>query len=200
LGDELAYLRKAADLGNKEAQNTLGEIFRSIKDSNTLKIRLDISEKLFFCASEQGNGTASKWLGISLQTDQRYDESVKIFHQGVKNGNDSSARRLAKGFKKGVKEADKIDYLALSPDAERQKRYSMIEDYLYENDYLNPTVPDLDKIVPLPPAKLPAWDGKIAFQRWYEGPSPTKPSDVLMQKLADKAGLDVKTGLPLKKR
>ncbi|MBN6077104.1 hypothetical protein HYE59_06065, partial [Aggregatibacter actinomycetemcomitans] len=47
---------------------------------------------------------------------------------------------------------------------------------------------------------LPAWDGKIAFQRWYEGPSPAKPSDELMQQLADKAGLDVKTGLPLQKK
>ncbi|MBN6074719.1 sel1 repeat family protein, partial [Aggregatibacter actinomycetemcomitans] len=106
---------------------------------------------------------------------------------------------LADGFKKGIKENNKIDYLALSPDAERHIRYKMVENYLYKNDYLNPTVPDLDKIVPLPPAKLPAWDGKIAFQRWYEGPSPAKPSDALMQKLADNAGLDVKTGLPLKK-
>lgn len=32
-----------------------------------------------------------------------------------------------------------------------------------------PKVHDLDDIVPLSPAKLPKWDGKIAFQRWYEG-------------------------------
>ncbi|MFU2048232.1 DUF6396 domain-containing protein [Avibacterium gallinarum] len=65
--------------------------------------------------------------------------------------------------------------------------------------FLKPTVPDLDEIVPLPPAKLPPWDGKIAFQRWFEGPSPQKPSDELMQKLAEKAGLDWQTGLPMKK-
>ena len=32
-----------------------------------------------------------------------------------------------------------------------------------------PKVPDLDDIVPLPPAPLPEWDGKSPLQRWYEG-------------------------------
>lgn len=65
-----------------------------------------------------------------------------------------------------------------------------------------PKVHDLDDIVPLPPAKLPKWDGKIAFQRWYEGEAPPKPSEALMQKLANQAGLrvdtrlDLETGLP----
>lgn len=60
-----------------------------------------------------------------------------------------------------------------------------------------PKVHDLDDIVPLPPAKLPKWDGKIAFQRWYEGEAPPKPSEALMQKLANQAGLRVDTGLDL---
>lgn len=60
-----------------------------------------------------------------------------------------------------------------------------------------PKVHDLDDIVPLPPAKLPKWDGKIAFQRWYEGEAPPKPSEALMHKLANQAGLRVDTGLDL---
>ena len=48
------------------------------------------------------------------------------------------------------------------------------------------------------PAELPAWDGKFAFQRWYEGPPPPKPSEQHMHKLADKAGLDVHTGMDKK--
>lgn len=32
-----------------------------------------------------------------------------------------------------------------------------------------PKVHDLDDIVPLSPAKLPKWDGKIVFQYWFEG-------------------------------
>ena len=46
-------------------------------------------------------------------------------------------------------------------------------------DYLQPKVPDLDDIVPLPPAPLPEWDGKIAFQRWFEGEAPPKPDEAL---------------------
>ena len=52
------------------------------------------------------------------------------------------------------------DYLALKPDAERQLRYKKIARFLSGYDYLSPKVPDLDQIVPLPPAKLPKWDGQ----------------------------------------
>lgn len=197
--DELAYLRKAADLGSKEAQYELSEIFEKIKDEKTRVFRFETAEKLLACASEQGMGIASQYLGISLQLEKKYQEAVKVLHQGAKNGDSQSARRLAHGFKNGLNENNKLDYLALKPDAERQMRYKIIEEFLYNHDYLNPTVPDLDKIVPLPPAKLPPWDGKIEFQRWYEGASPPKPSDELVQRLAEQAGLDWQTGLPLKK-
>lgn len=58
-----------------------------------------------------------------------------------------------------------------------------------------PKVHDLDDIVPLPPAKLPKWDGKIAFQRWYEGEAPPKPDEALVRRLAWRAGLNGETGL-----
>ena len=197
--DELAYLRKAADLGSKEAQYDLGEIFGSITDNQTLEVRKHLKTQLFSCASEQGHGNASESLGIILGIRKEYSQAVKAFHQGVKNGNDGAARRLSRGFTVGVSENNKMDYLALKPDAERHMRYKTIARYLSDNDYLQPKVPDLDKIVPLPPAKLPPWDGKIEFQRWYEGASPPKPSDELVQRLAAQAGLDWQTGLPLKK-
>ena len=88
-------------------------------------------------------------------------------------------------------------YLDLKFDLERARRYDTIKTYLSDYEFMSPTVPDLDDIVPLPPTPLPEWDGKIAFQRWVEGNEPPKPSDELIKKLADKAGLDVKTGLPL---
>ena len=197
--DELAYLRKAADLGSKEAQYELSEIFKKIKDEKTRVFRFETAEKLLACASEQGMGVASRHLGITLQLEKKYQEAVKVLHQGVKNGDEQSALRLSYGFKNGLNENNKLNYLALKADAERKIRYEKIEEFLYRHDYLNPTVPDLDKIVPLPPAKLPPWDGKIEFQRWYEGASPPKPSDELVQRLAEQAGLDWQTGLPLKK-
>ena len=107
-----------------------------------------------------------------------------------------SASVLRDGFS-GKTSKDSLDFLDLAPDEERSRRYNIIWNYLTDNDYLQPKVPDLDEIVPLPPAKLPKWDGKIAFQRWYEGEAPPKPSEALMQKLANQAGLRVDNGLDL---
>ena len=97
-----------------------------------------------------------------------------------------------------------MDFLNLSEDPERARRYEIIWKYLAYKDYLQPKVPDLDDIVPLPPAPLPAWDGKIAFQRWFEGEAPLKPDEALVRRLAWQAGLngdtglDEKTGMPKK--
>ena len=194
-----AYLRKAADMGSREAQYEIAEILSDMQDDRTFELRKKLRVQFYSCASEQGLGEASLALGIYFKLEKNYSEAVKTFHQGAKNGNYQSALRLSDGFNKKTTVNNEIDYLALKPDAERQIRYEMIGKYLFRNDYLQPKVPDLDQIVPLPPAKLPPWDGKIEFQRWYEGASPPKPSDELVQRLAEQAGLDWQTGLPLKK-
>ena len=191
-----AYLRKAADLGSREAQYVVGDILTDINDEETRLLRLKIYDQLLACASEQGLGQASVMLGIGLQRKTEYQQALEVFHQGTKNGNDSSARRLAHAFSGKPKEGE-MYFLNLSEDHERSRRYSIIEDYLSDKDYLQPKVPDLDDIVPLPPAPLPAWDGKIAFQRWFEGEAPPKPSEALMLKLANQAGLRVDNGLDL---
>ena len=193
-----AYLRKAADMGSREAQYEIAEILDAMQDDRTFELRKKLKVQFYSCASEQGLGEASAALGFIFQIRKNYSDAIKVFHQGAKNGNAQSARRLSDGFKKGITKDNEIDYLALKSDAERHIRYKMIQDYLSINDYLQPKVPDLDQIVPLPPAKLPPWDGKIEFQRWYEGASPPKPSDELVQRLAEQAGLDWQTGLPLK--
>ena len=199
-GGKYAYLRKAADLGSREAQYTVAEMLADIEDSEetqeAFKYRLNLVEQLWACASEQGLGEASGNLGSFLRLDKRYDEALKVSHQGVKNGDSISALVLSHAFESGV-QADNLNFLDVSPDDERVKRYHMISSYLSRYDYLQPKVPDLDEIVPLPPAKLPKWDGKIAFQRWYEGEAPPKPSEALMQKLANQAGLRVDNGLDL---
>ena len=193
---ELSYLRKSAELGNKDAQFVLGDMILSVKDKQTFLLRKTIRDKLLNCALLQGQGDAAEELGFTHRDEKEYQKSLNTFHLGVKAGNSLSARFLMKSFSKNVLPRND---LKLSMDLERSVRYEMIATYLSRNEFLDPKVPDLDEIVPLPPAKLPAWDGKIAFQRWFEGPSPEKPSDELMKKLAEKAGLDWQTGLPLKK-
>ena len=198
-----AYLRKAADLGSREAQYVVGDILTDINDEETRLLRLKIYDQLLACASEQGLGQASVMLGIGLQRKNEYQQALEVFHQGTKNGSSSSASRLEEAFSGKQKDGD-MDFLNLSEDSERSRRYKIIGDYLYEKDYLQPKVPDLDDIVPLPPAKLPEWDGKIAFQRWFEGDAPAKPDEALVRRLAwqaglnDDTGLDEKTGMPKK--
>ena len=198
-----AYLRKAADLGSREAQYVVSEMLGDINDEETLQMRLNMIKQLRSCASEQGLGIASNFLGIHLQSDKDYKDAVKAFYQGVKNGNAASARYLSNGFGGSQKEDD-MYFLNLQEDLERSKRYKAIARYLSDKDYLQPKVPDLDDIVPLPPAPLPKWDGKIAFQRWFEGEAPPKPDEALVRHLAWQAGLngdtglDEKTGVPKK--
>ena len=198
-----AYLRKAADLGSREAQYVVSEMLGDINDEETLQMRLKLIEQLLSCASEQGLGKASSFLGIGFKMDGEYSKALEAFHQGVKNGYSSSASRLEEAFSGKQKNGD-MDFLNLSEDSERSRRYKIIGDYLYDKDYLQPKVPDLDDIVPLPPAPLPEWDGKIAFQRWFEGEAPPKPDEALVRRLAWQAGLngdtglDEKTGMPKK--
>ena len=198
-----AYLRKAADLGSREAQYVVADMLGKINDDDTLEMRIKLIDQLRACASEQGVGDASDMLGIRLGRKKEYQKAIEVFYQGVKNGSDSSARRLAHAFSGKPKEGD-MYFLNLSEDQERSRRYSIIEDYLSDKDYLQPKVPDLDDIVPLPPAPLPKWDGKIAFQRWFEGEAPPKPDEALVRRLAWQAGLngdtglDEKTGMPKK--
>ena len=198
-----AYLRRAADLGSREAQYVVADTLGDINDEETLQMRLEIIEKLRTCASEQGLGKASNSLGISFIIDKEYAKALEAFHQGVKNGSSLSASTLEEAFSGKQKEGD-MDFLNLSEDPERARRYEIIWKYLAYKDYLQPKVPDLDDIVPLPPAPLPEWDGKIAFQRWFEGEAPPKPDEALVRRLAWQAGLngdtglDEKTGMPKK--
>ena len=45
---------------------------------------------------EQGLGKCVKFFGIGFKMEGEYAKALEVFHQGTKNGNDSSARRLAR--------------------------------------------------------------------------------------------------------
>ena len=76
-----AYLRKAADLGSREAQYTVAEILSDIEDESeteeAFKYRMDIAYQLWSCASEQGLSDASSILGNMLQSDKKLFRSCK---------------------------------------------------------------------------------------------------------------------------
>ncbi|WP_039791998.1 DUF6396 domain-containing protein, partial [Pseudomonas agarici] len=72
--------------------------------------------------------------------------------------------------------------------------WSLLANY----SYANPSVPEINEILPLPPAKLPAWDGKL---QWLEARlanvRPQKPHEALIQQLAKAKLLEPATGKPM---
>ena len=197
--DSIIYLRKAADLGNAKAQYEVRELIMKIEDDASLQYRLKIRNTLQECAATQQfpNADAAQMAAASYRNLKQYDKSLFYSHQGTKAGKDSSAQLLSDVFY--VKSPrSRYKPWGIPEDKERSRRYEIISDYLTRRAHLKPelNVHDLDEIVPLPPAKLPSWDGKIAIQRFEEGPAPAKPSDELVRRLAQQAGLDPNTGLP----
>ncbi|WP_333988895.1 sel1 repeat family protein [Burkholderia cepacia] len=191
--DEAArrYIRKAADLGNAEAQYYVGDI---LAPDNMAP---DIAYALFQCAADQGHGKAANDLGIIETIKRRYPSALHAFQQAAAAGDRQGALSLEDGFK-GPPANDRLNYIGVTGDPERARRYSMIGEFIDANDGLNPKIPDIDKIVPLPPAKLPPWDGTFQWQKEQEASvRPQKPSDEVVDQMAKAKHLDPATGLPL---
>lgn len=187
----LRYFRKAADLGSPEAQAYVGELL-SPHDKAP-----EIAREMRQCSADQGYGEAANKLGINLKNNSLNPEAVAAFQKGVKAGDTQSALTLEEGFK-GPPSSDRLYYLGLPNDPERSRRYNLIGKFIDSNDGRNPKVPDIDKIVPLPPAKLPPWDGTFDWQKEQDAAvPPQKPADELIDRLAKEKNLDPTTGLPL---
>lgn len=187
----LNYIRKAADLGSPEAQYWVG-----VKLSPLSKAP-DVAKKMMLCAGEQGHKAAAQQVGVDYQTVQDYKAAVYALQLGAKAGSPLAAGFLEGGFN-CTDPSNRLDYLALQPDPERVRRYGAIADFLGAYEYLNPSVPELDNIVPLPPAKLPPWNGKF---KWLEEHNanvpPPLPSEARIAEMAKAKGLDPATGRPL---
>ncbi|HCT5821501.1 TPA: sel1 repeat family protein [Citrobacter sedlakii] len=191
--DEMAlrYYRKAADEGNAQAQAYVGDKLAPAK------MAPDIARQMLRCAAEQGNNNAAKSLGNILAVEKKYHEAVELFQLGVATGDEMSAFALEKGFG-GPLPGDILYYLDLEKDPERASRYERIGEILGKYSYAHPVVPEINDIVPLPPAPLPAWDGKL---KWLEERKanipPAKPGESLIAELAKAKQLNPVTGKPL---
>jgi hypothetical protein len=191
VGAAMRYFRKAADLGNPEAQAYVGEKL------DPVDMAPEIARQMWRCAAEQGLGDAANNLGISMKLGEQYEKAVEAFQLGVKAGHAQSAYRLEVAFRDPYNPSD-ADQLGLHPDAERSRRYAAIRKFISRNDGRSPKVPDIDKIVPLPPAPLPAWDGAFQWEKEQAAAKPPeKPSDELIDRMAKEKNLDPATGLPL---
>ena len=88
--------------------------------------------------------------------------------------------------------------MGLQKAPERARRYEQIGEVLAKYSWAHPTVPEINDIVPLPPAQLPEWDGKLKWlEEWEANVSPPKPSASLIAELAKAKQLNPATGRPL---
>ncbi len=187
----LRYYRKAADEGSSLAQAYVG------KKLAPVDLAPDVARQMRRCAAEQGEGTAAIALGIDLKSDGFYKEAVEAFQLGVAAGNESSASFLEHGFE-STDPTDRLYYLGQHKDEERARRYEAIGKVLGDYTYASPKVPEINEIVPLPPAPLPAWDGKLKWLEEHEANvPPSKPSEALIAELAKAKQLNPATGKPL---
>ena len=187
----LRYFRKAADQGSAQAQYYVGDKL------DPIDVAPEIAIQMYRCAAEQGSGKAAIALGVYLQDEDEYQKALETFQLGVIAGNSNSASRLSKGFS-GPQPDDNMYYLAQQEDLERAERYEKIWRILANYSYADPKVPEINEILPLPPAKLPAWDGKL---QWLEARlanvPPEIPGAALINQLANAKVLDPATGKPM---
>lgn len=187
----LRYFRKAADKGSAQAQYYVGD---KLEPSN---IAPNIALQMYRCAAEQGNGEAAIASGIYLQGKGRNQEALEAFQLGVAAGDSTSTSFLSEGFR-NPPPSDELNYLGQQEDLERAARYKKIWRVLANYSYAAPKIPEINDILPLPPAKLPAWDGKLQWleQRLANIP-PEKPSVALINQLAKAMVLDPATSKPM---
>lgn len=188
-----AYFRRAADMGNPDAHYYVGRLLSEVQNAEC--VTLD----MYRCAMEQGSRMAARDYSNYSKFIGMYAQSLLGYQQAVRNGDDISANRLTNAFQ-GPLKSDRIYYLALEKDSERVERYRKISEFLSRHEHLGAKIPDLDDIVPLPPAALPEWDGTFKWQRDRDAYVPVIPSQELIEKLSAEKGLDPATGLPLSPR
>ena len=200
--EELAnrYYRKAADLGSPDAQYLVGDKLTGL--TNAQPEPFAVGNQMIRCAGEQGHAKAAKEYAVQMMSEGKLAEAIKYFQIATRLGDEGAAAFLANGFATPTIDsndtANRYRYLGLPKDEERIRRYKLIGGVLSDYSYAHPKVSELDEIVPLPPAALPAWDGKLKWLEAFKANvPPEKPSEALMSQLAAGKGLDAKTGWPL---
>ena len=186
-----AFWELAADKGSPRAQAFLGDKLNATYDNpkegfwGNRKIALQMLE----CSFAQGHGQGAYELGSYLSNSAKdYSRALSVLHEGVKMGCEDCANSMSVLF-------SGAEMMEGGPAADpaREKRYSLLGDALYQNP--DRRFPNLDKVLPLPPARLPAWDGKkesllkaaMAVVPTPPPPSPPKPVANPASKLTGKA-------------
>ena len=183
-----AFFQKAAAMGNPQAMAFLGEKMDAGADG--LKPgywgNIPIAIKMFECALAQGYGPAAEELEYMYDVPRAPDGSelgratpetrnrvMRALHEGVKGGCMHCANSLFIEFD----HPRKLENMFVPfVDKARGQRYKVLGKALSFNP--DRRFPNLDKILPLPPAALPPWDGtreSLLAAAMAVVPAPTTP-------------------------
>ncbi|REE20028.1 TPR repeat protein [Paraburkholderia sp. BL27I4N3] len=156
-----AFFQRAADMGSPSAMTFLGYKIAGTYDDPEGEFwgNLPIGTRMLECALSQGSGDAAEKLGFIYArpgTSEDKLRALKVLHEGVKLGSAECANKLFIEFD-GFNLTNGRN-LPGHIDKARAERYSQIGNAL-EHYQGRLKLPNLDKVLPLPPAPLPKWDG-----------------------------------------
>jgi hypothetical protein len=164
-----AFWQKAAEMGNPQAMAFLAEKMRAGKDGAIpgYWANIPVATKMLECALAQGYGQAALALHyiyefprskdgkeIGDKNAETKERALNVLHEGVKLGCEECAAYLSIEF---GSPSDLREMLAPFVDKARGDRYRIFARELGFNPYNR--FPNLDKVLPLPPAALPPWNG-----------------------------------------
>ncbi|MDO1511038.1 MULTISPECIES: DUF6396 domain-containing protein, partial [unclassified Neisseria] len=160
----------------------LENVSMDVVDNALRATLLKLSDKFYFCSADKKhqfpNRDGALQAEIAYRHDgKQFDKAIQAAQQGVRGGGMQNSLQLKKAF--NATDPQYSVFYGVPVDKERSRRYGIIDNYLSTHSELKPElhVQEIDDIVPLPPAPLPEWDGKLAIQRFVEGDAPPKPDE-----------------------
>lgn len=156
-----AFFQRAADMGSPSAMAFLGEKLDATYDDSDGEFwgNLPIATQMLECAVAQGYGDAAEELSFVYARPRTTDakrRALTMLQEGVKLGSAKCATKLSIEFD-GFNLTNGRN-LPGSIDKARADRYRALKAAL-ERYQGRMRLPNLDKVLPLPPAALPKWDG-----------------------------------------
>lgn len=158
-----ALFQRAADMGSPAAMTFLGSKLTAVWDNpgEGFWANLEVGTKMLECALAQGYGPAANKLSYVYRrpnTPESKTRALFVLHEGVKLGCGECADNLFTEFD-GYALTDGRNLIG-HIDKARAQRYLKISDVLkHHGGRLK--LPNLDKVLPLPPAPLPKWNGDV---------------------------------------
>jgi len=157
-----AFFQRAADMGSPAAMTFLGDKMSGTYDDPEGEFwgNVVVGTKMLECALAQGYGPAADKLSYIYRgsTPDSKSRALLVLQEGVKLGCAECAINLSTEFNGyGLTRGENlIGHI----DKARAQRYKKIGDFLkFYDDRLK--LPNLDKVLPLPPAPLPKWNGDV---------------------------------------